>query len=146
MRRLYGQAAALALFASIPVSCLGQCVYRPISMSRVQGAVFGRSGEPISNADVSLVRDGSTIAETKTDGAGKFSVPAPSGKYELKAKAHGFAPGFAQVDVGNDLVRALRPTHLWMILDVGMTIENCTLTTTEKRRFKKAIQAHKQSN
>jgi len=121
------------------------CVYRRIRVSRVQGAVFDRIGEPIPNVEVELKRDDKTIATTKTNQAGEFSIPIGPGTYELNAKAQGFYPGFAHLDVGSDLVRAFKPTHLWMIMDVGIQ-DKCPLTTTSRREFEEAIRNEKQKH
>jgi len=129
-----------ALLGIVPAASLAQCVYPTIRVSKVGGAVFDRMGRPVSGADVNLKKDGQVVASTKTDEAGGFFIAATPGTYDLNVNARGFTPGFVRVDVGIDLVRALKPAHLWMILDVGSTTDACTFISTSHRQFKKAVQ------
>jgi hypothetical protein len=130
----------IAIFALVPSTCRAQCVYQKISVSRVQGAVFDRSGQPIPDADVNLKKDGQVVATTKTDGAGRFLVGTSPGAYDLNESARNLAPGFARIDVGIDLVRIFKSTRLWMILDVGMRLDACTFISTSHRQLEKANQ------
>ena len=123
--------------------CSGQCVSRTISVSRVQGAVFDRDGQPIPNVEISLRREGATIAHVETDDLGRFSIFEVPGAYDLVEKVNGFASGSARIEVGGDLIRAVRPTTLWMVLDVGVLTENCgPFVTTSKKRFERSITKH----
>jgi Carboxypeptidase regulatory-like domain len=145
MRRFRHFFIALALMAIFAATGVAQCVSRTVSVSRVQGAVFDQLGRPIPDADVSLKREGQVVASTKTDASGGFTIPISSGAYDLDAKASNFDPGFARIDVGSDLVRAVRPTHIWMILDVGSEeLDQCNFTTTSRIQFEKAVRRYKQ--
>jgi protocatechuate 3,4-dioxygenase beta subunit len=143
MGKLVRLSLALLFLPLAARTCVGQCVYQTISVSRVQGTIVDPSGVPIPNVEVELKRDGERAAVTTTGENGEFSIQAPPGAYDLNAHGKAFAPGFARIDVGTDLARIVRPTHIWMILDVGMTMENCTFATTSRRQFEKAIQAFK---
>ncbi len=138
-----GALTMIAILAQALPACRAQCVYSKISVSRIQGAVFDRSGRPISDADVNLKKDGQFAADTKTDSAGGFLVGAPSGTYELSVNARNFAPAFARIETGTDLVRVLKPARLWVILDVGLTTDACTFISTSRRQFKNAIQENR---
>jgi hypothetical protein len=143
LMRPIGVSTTIAVLAhGLPV-CRAQCVYPKISVSQIRGAVFDRTGRPIPNADVNLKRDGQLVSSTKTDGAGGFFVGAPAGTYDLTVNARIFAPGFARIEAGMDLVRVLRPTRLWMILDVGLTTDACTFVSTSRRQFESAIQENR---
>jgi len=116
-----------------------QCVYPVIRISRVQGAVYDPSGVAIPNVKIELKNPDKIVATVTTNEHGEFSMAAAPGRYNLLANAQAFAPGFASIDVGNDLATAFVATRLYMILNVGMTVENCTLTTTSRRKFEKAV-------
>ncbi len=140
IKHLFGVLVPIALLIQVSATCGAQCVYPTIRVSRAGGAVFDRMGEAISGADVNLKNGGQVVASTKTDEAGGFFIAATPGTYDLNVNARGFTPGFVRVDVGIDLVRALKPAHLWMILDVGSTTDACTFISTSHRQFKKAVQ------
>ena len=142
-----GILSAIAFTGAAPavVGAQVDCVYRTVSVSRVQGSIFDSAGRPIPNVEVELKSDGKLIGSAETDEEGKFAIPAAPGKYDLTTNARGFAPGFSPIDVGGDLVRTLRPTHLWMILEVGMG-QGCPLTTASRREFEKAIQKYQQKS
>jgi hypothetical protein len=131
-----------ALLISTALVSWAQCVMPTMRVSRVRGAVFDRTGQPIAKVEISLKQEDNVVALATTDEKGKFDVPAPPGTYWLNAKASAFAPGYARLDVGNDLIRALKPANLWMILDVGMLGDHCPFATTSRRRFEKAITNH----
>ena len=140
--KFFGLSLALLILALVPETCLGQCVYPTIYVSRIQGTLFDFSGQLIPNGEVSLVQDGKVIASVTTDDVGGFSIPASAGKYELRASARGFATGSARIKLGSSLVRVLKPTHIWMFLDVGSAqLDSCDgFVTTSHRQFEKAIQ------
>jgi hypothetical protein len=148
MRKLSDLLLTLALLGTIPATCLAQCVYRTISVSRVDGAVVGTIadsyGRPIPNVNVELKRHGELVAATTTNESGEFSVSAKPGEYDLHAHTSQFAPGFARIDVRSDFEQTFFPSHLWMILDAGVwQLDQCTLAATSRREFEKTIQEHK---
>jgi hypothetical protein len=147
MRWCFGILFVIAIAGVDPSSSWAQvdCVFRTVSVSRVQGTIVDPLGEPIANAEVKPNVENDVLASAKTDDYGRFIIPAAPGKYELHANARGFYPGFAPINVGSDLVRAIRPTHLWMILEVGLP-DTCPLTTTSRREFNKATQEYKKKH
>ncbi|HTW62482.1 MAG TPA: carboxypeptidase-like regulatory domain-containing protein [Terracidiphilus sp.] len=132
-----------ALVAEFAWICRAQCVYPRTSVLHAQGAVFDKSGVPISGADVTLKKGDKVVSGAKTGRMGGFLIATSPGTYDLDVSARNFAPGFARIDVGSDLVRVLKPTHLWMILDVGATTDACTFISTSRRQLEKAIQENK---
>jgi len=58
---------------------------------KISGRVADNRGDAISNARVAAVADNQTGGETKTDGAGQFTLALPPGDYELRVSADGFS-------------------------------------------------------
>ncbi len=77
---LCGMPWAMALAAQ-PASQTGQ----------ISGRVTDKRGDAIRNARVFAVVEDQTRGETKTDGAGQFTLALPPGDYELRASADGFS-------------------------------------------------------
>jgi hypothetical protein len=127
---LGGALFILAAMGPAEAISYAQCVYPTIRVSKVQGVVFDPNGEPIRDVAISLKSDDRILASATTDEAGRFSISATPGKY----------------DVGTDLARAFVPTRLFMILDPGMKMENCTFTTTSHRKFEMAVREFTQSS
>lgn len=67
------------------------CVYRPLKVRRVAGAVVDSSGRPISGVDMAIIQDGVSVASAKTNDAGEFRFDSlKEGAFELSATAPGF--------------------------------------------------------
>ena len=133
-----------ALVVSTTAASPAQCVYRTISVSRVLGAVFDSYGQPIPNVEVSLKQEENIVARSTTDDKGQFAISGSPGTFWLLAKAIEFAPGYARLGVGKDLIGTFRPTHLWIILHVGSKLtDDCgAFVTTSRRQFERAITKH----
>ena len=139
MRRFRHPLIALALLGCLNVTGVAQCISRTLSVSRVQGAVFDQMGRPIPDVDVSLKRESRVVEGVETDGSGRFSIRSSPGAYDLYVNARNFVSGDTRIEVGNDLIGVLRPTKLWVILQVGMLSENCgPFVTTSRRQFENA--------
>jgi Carboxypeptidase regulatory-like domain len=139
--------SAIAFAIQIPSLAHTQCVYRTIDVSRVQGTIADPLGQPIEHADVVLKRAGMVVSSAETDNAGRFSIPAAPGKYELYVTAQNFSFDSAPIDVGSDLVRVLRPTHLWIIIKVARQLDDCGLiVTTRRRQFEKTVRPNQHDN
>jgi Carboxypeptidase regulatory-like domain len=145
MRRFSELLLMLAFSILSPATLFTQCVDPTISFSHVQGTIVDSSGEPIPDVDLTLTSEGKAIASTATDQAGRFSIPAPPGKYGLRANRSGFITGFVRLNVGADLVQVLRPKHFWMILEVATRMDQCTETITSRRQFEERFNKKKQS-
>src|SRR5262245_8432401 len=59
--------------------------------SQASGRVTDKRGDAISNARVIAVAGSQTTGETKTDGAGRYTLALPPGDYELRVSADGFS-------------------------------------------------------
>src|SRR5580698_4097538 len=135
----------LAAMGPVAVFSRAQCVERTIRASRIQGLVLDPYGRPIPNVMIELRTEDKIIATATADETGRFSIHASPGECEIVAKARGFETTYAALDVGNDLVRAIRPTRLFMILDVRRALlDQCSFTTTSRREFEKLIRENTQ--
>jgi hypothetical protein len=125
--------------ASGQVDCFG---YRKHLVSKVEGRVFDPSGIPIPKAEITLRRDSAVVSRSETDDRGRFVIKAPTGKFDLRAEARGFAEGYAILDVGHDPIHLLHRSTLWIILGVG-TPGPCPTSTTNHREFLLLIEDQK---
>jgi len=81
----------------------------------VLGTVTDTADESVADAEVALLDDGETIAESETDADGAYSLDAAPGTYDLVVEAAGFEP-FADdvtVEAGTETERdvTLTPTE-----------------------------------
>ena len=53
------------------------------SIRKIAGVVQRENGDPLPNIDVEVFGGQSLVGNTKSDSHGKFSVPLPSGEYEV---------------------------------------------------------------
>jgi vitamin B12 transporter len=66
---------------------------QPPSTGHITGAVLDPLGARVPAAPVALVRDGKTVADSKSDGTGQFSfADVEPGRYRIEVKASGFEP------------------------------------------------------
>src|SRR4051794_30773255 len=90
MSRFLGMAAAMLAFAvAVSSPAYAQTLYG----SKV-GTVLDQSGASVPSVSITITNKGTNQAvETKTDEAGRFSVPnLLPGTYDLKATGSGFRP------------------------------------------------------
>jgi len=67
------------------------CVYKPPKVRHVAGVVVDPFGHPIPGVNITIIRDGASIDNTKTNDAGEFSFNSlKEGTFELSAAATGF--------------------------------------------------------
>jgi len=96
---------------------------RPLKPVRcICGKIVNPLLEPLSDALVRVIQDGTDIATLKTGEDGKFQFPElKSGRYELAARFDGFLPFRSPIIVKNAARRCRR--QLVIVLEVGG--ENC---------------------
>jgi|SRR5271166_3643392 len=84
--------AGMILVVSTGTAAANVCVTKRIkSLARTCGSVIDAVGEPIPNAKVTILKDGTEVAETQTDDGGKFSFETlKEGTYEIRVRANGF--------------------------------------------------------
>ena len=96
--------------------------------TRISGAVRDSSGGAVTNADVSLLTSAlTTLASSRTDSQGGFSLEAPSeGNFLLLVRAQGFEEVRRAVTVAGG--KPVQP--LTIVLEVGALVEDVTVTAT----------------
>ena len=132
-------ACAYPIISHAQVDCFGQ---KTIVLSTVRGSVHDMTGEPIRNAEVSLVRDHQVIRTARTGTSGEFKIEASDGSYWLRATAPGFGPSEGYVELAHDLRAELHPQKIWFILGVGMDAP-CPAVTSNHREFMRLVSAGK---
>jgi hypothetical protein len=87
------RAISILLFAgTLPLQVFGNvCVYKPPTVGHIHGSIMDRSGYPIPQAQVSVMR-GEKVVQTFTAGEiGEFNFDSLSdGQYEIDVTARGF--------------------------------------------------------
>jgi Carboxypeptidase regulatory-like domain len=109
-------------------------------VSRVQGQVVDPNGAPVSDARISLSRDGQETIQSKTDAYGRFKLNVQSGSYTFMAELRGFEVTSAELEVGRDIANLFHPTALRVILALpGM---NCPWVTTSNKELMRMVRSH----
>jgi|ERR1039458_3956432 hypothetical protein len=150
MRNL-ARAAFVTSVLLVPFSLFGQmdCFMRTLKVSRIEGHVFDPQGVPVSGSMVTLLERNKPMIVATTDGAGRFHLDTPAGKYWLRATNVGFAPATVLVRVRHDLLRLLPSRGVYLILGVGMFLPCPAGTFSEKefqstiKNFKETIEEHR---
>jgi hypothetical protein len=93
------------------------CVYKPPKVRRVCGMIVDSDGRPITDVKVTVLKDGMTVKNARTDETGEFDFDGiEAGKYELDATANGFQHARYQLTV-------LKPTNSCKhALRIGMVV------------------------
>jgi hypothetical protein len=74
---------ALSWIANAATTCVAMTPLKPVH--RIWGIVFSPSGDPVTNAKVSVLQKDKEVATQQTDEDGKFSFDSlKPGKYELR--------------------------------------------------------------
>ena len=114
-------------------------VEKPIHLTHVEGYVVNTQGKPLVNAEVTLVRDETVAFRTRTDGAGAFNFEHASGKYWFRVARTENAPAAREVDVTDEIATFLQRKKLYVIVGPGACMDECSLVTTNKHEFDRAI-------
>ncbi len=138
-----GLAISILLFPLVSRSqAIVDCVYPGhVLVSRAQGKVVDPTGVAIPGAAVAFADDHGVTLQTKTDNRGMFRLAARPGMYSFKASFPMFEPAHADLEVGRNLVRLVRPSDLHVILGLGGS--DCAWVTTSQRKFKQIIESNK---
>jgi len=70
--------------------------------------------KPVAGAPVELAANGTVIASTTTDAAGRFRVTVPAGTYEITARNTGYPSRITQSIIVSD------PVELALVVDSGL--------------------------
>ncbi len=114
-------------------------VEKPIHLTHVEGYVVNTQGKPLVHAEITLVRDETVAFRTQTDGAGAFNFEHVSGKYWFRVARTDNAPAAREVDVTDEIATFLQRKKLYVIVGPGACMDECSLVTTNKHEFDRAI-------
>ena len=111
-----------------------------MTMSKVQGTVYGPSGIPLSGIVVQLIRDGSPMGQVQTDGKGRFTFKSIG---PGNATLHVQFLTSKTLDVKLRVVHHLglfHTAHLRVVLALsGM---KCSYATTKTKDFKEQMRRY----
>jgi hypothetical protein len=114
-------------------------VESPIRVSHVDGFVVNSSGDPVANAEITLVRDDKVMLRTQTDQSGAFALDGGSGNYWFHVSRTNAAPAGRQIVVSDEIVTALRHNKIYVVLGPGACMDECSSVSTNKRDFDRAV-------
>ena len=125
-------------FFHATVAYAATCPVPPeLCVKKIEGRVYGPSGIKLSQILVRLSRDGKLVAQTKTDGGGRFRFKSRPGHYDLELLFVGSTAMNLKVHVGRGYGSFFHPARLWIVL--GLSGTRCGFATTNANEFKKAI-------
>ena len=107
---------------------------KPIHLVHLRGVVVNPKGEPVANADVSLLRDDRVAYATHTDGAGRFDFEHALGHYQFRVKTQGYSVAARDVVLEFEL-SAMRKNTLYVVLGPGACSDDCSSVFTSKKEF-----------
>jgi Carboxypeptidase regulatory-like domain len=111
-----------------------------LSLSRLQGTVFGPSGVPVPQIVIQALQDGAVMATTHTDDKGKFAFAAAPGKYVLHIQFLGSKSLDLNVRIAHH-VEFFRSARIRMVL--GLSGTRCSFATTSNKQFKNEMKRYK---
>lgn len=114
-------------------------VESPIRVAHVEGFVVNSSGEPVANAEITLVRDDKVMHRTQTDQSGAFAMGGASGNYWFHVSRTDAAPAGRQIVVTDEVVTSLRHNKIYVVLGPGACMDECSSVSTNKRDFDRAV-------
>ena len=112
----------------------------PERLTHVQGLVVSPTGKPVADVAITLVRDGKTALETKTDGAGDFRFEhVPAGPYVFRVARTQSSPAAQEIVVTDEIVTHLARKKLYVVLGPGACQDACAAVVTSKKEFDRTI-------
>ena len=111
---------------------------KPIHLVHLRGVVVNPKGQPVANADVSLLRDDRVAYATHTDGAGRFAFEHVDGHYVFRVKTGEYSIAVRNVVVEFEMA-ALTRRQLYVILGPGACSDDCSSVLTSKGEFERVI-------
>jgi len=130
------------------LACAGLCgvahtqqldVDTPLRLARAEGFVTDSHGKPVTNVEVTLVRDNKVQMSTRTDHAGAFHFDHAEGSYLLRVARTENAPAAQQIVVRAELGTLLERKKLYIVLGPGACADECSSVYTSKQEFDHAI-------
>lgn len=140
-RTIVVSAGFLLVFASLSTFRAGAQIeiHKPLHLSHVQGVVTDRSGKPVANAEVDLVREEAPSLKTKTDDSGRFVIDQASGRYWFRVSGSSYSPAAREVIIGADVGTAFHIAELYVMLGPGACSDECSSIYTSKKKFDRAV-------
>jgi hypothetical protein len=111
----------------------------PLHLWSLHGFFVSPAGKPMGNVEVTLVRDGTILYKTRTDGTGRFSFDHIHGRYLLHIEKSDYSQLSREVIVGLDTVTLLRRNTLYVIAGPGACNDDCSAVFTSKSDFEQTI-------
>ena len=97
------------------------------------------AGNPVADAEVTLVRDEKVAFRTRTDKSGGFRFEHVLGKYLFRVERTKYAPAAREIVVTNELVTRFERKKLYVIAGPGACMDECSSVLTSKHEFDHAI-------
>jgi len=129
-----GFCSATAAYAACPA-------LPEFGVNKIRGAVYGPSGFAVPQIMVQVSREGKLVAQTKTDGKGRFEFKTGPGPYDLKFVFIASESMDLKVRVGRGHGGFFHPARLQVLL--GLSGTRCGFATTNSGEFKKALKRFK---
>jgi folate-dependent tRNA-U54 methylase TrmFO/GidA len=131
---------AALMWLCLAISSSAQIEFRgPEHLTGVEGYVASTAGDPVVDAEVTLVRDEKVAFRTRTDKSGEFRFEHVSGAYLFRVERSKYAPAARQIVVRDELVTRLERKRLYVIVGPGACMDECSSVFTSKHEFDRAI-------
>jgi hypothetical protein len=112
----------------------------PMHLWRLHGFFMTAAGKPVDNVQITLVRDGKTMYETRTDASGKFAFAHVSGRYTLHIdKSPEYSQLSREVIVGIEAATMLRKKTLYIVAGPAACSDDCSSVFTSKYDYENAV-------
>jgi hypothetical protein len=115
----------------------------PIHIVHLRGVVVNPKGQPVANADVSLLKDDRVAFATHTDVAGQFAFEHVDGHYVFRVKSPDYSIAVRNVVVEFEISKLARK-QLYVILGPAACRDDCSSVFTSKGDFDKVIRRNTQ--
>lgn len=141
LRCFLGNAATvLLLFLAVHGVASAQLdIPGPFRVSRFQGILVTPEGKPVSDAEVTLLRDDNVVASTHTDASGHFRINHVDGHYRFRMHVPNYSIVNREVIVRFELATDFRRSKLYVILGPGACADDCSSVFTDKKDFDRII-------
>ena len=113
-----------------------------LSLSRMQGTVYGPSGVTVPQILVQVMQDGAQVGQTHTSERGKFQLKVPPGNYVVHIQFLGSRSMDLNVRIGHAGVDLFHTTRMRIVL--GVSGARCSFATTSSKQFKDELRRYEQ--
>lgn len=133
----------LLCLAAWPASHAQPDAPQVIHLVHLRGVVVNPKGQPVANADVSLLKDDRVAYATHTDASGQFVFDHVDGHWVFHVKTPGYSIAVRNIVVEFEM-SALARKQLYVILGPGACNDDCSSVFTSKRDFDRVIRRNTQ--